>query len=98
LARFCQDQRVPGASFDRGSRCGFGLILSRHDQQYVQTLVVGSGRLPAPEAAEERARLEERINQVRHFLETLDLLRLRGPRRERCVAQGIGAQAELPEA
>jgi hypothetical protein len=31
-------------------------------------------RLPAPEAAEERARLEERVTQLRHLVETLDLL------------------------
>jgi hypothetical protein len=37
-------------------------------------LAVGSARLPAPEAAEERARLEERVNQLRQLIETLDLL------------------------
>jgi hypothetical protein len=56
-----------------------GMILSRHDQQYeltlqAETLAVGGLRLPAPEAAEERARLEERVTQLRHFIETLDLL------------------------
>jgi hypothetical protein len=31
-------------------------------------------RLPVPEEEDERARLEERVNLMRHFLETLDLL------------------------
>jgi hypothetical protein len=56
-----------------------GLTVSRHDQQYdltlhAESLAVGSARLPAPEAAEERARLEERVNQLRQLIETLDLL------------------------
>ncbi len=56
-----------------------GLIIVRHDQQYeltlqAETLAVSGARLPAPEASEERARLEERIGQLRHLLETLDLL------------------------
>jgi hypothetical protein len=56
-----------------------GLTLSRHDQQYdltlqAETLAVGAARLPAPEAVEERARLEERVTQLRHLLETLDLV------------------------
>jgi hypothetical protein len=56
-----------------------GLILVRHDMQYectlqAETLAVGSARLPAPEASEERARLEERVTQIRHLVETLDLL------------------------
>jgi hypothetical protein len=56
-----------------------GLIVNRHDMQYeltlhAETLAVGSARLPAPEASEERARLEERITQIRHLVETLDLL------------------------
>jgi hypothetical protein len=56
-----------------------GLIVVRHDQQYeltlqAETLTVSGARLPAPEASEERARLEERITQLRHLLETLDLL------------------------
>jgi hypothetical protein len=56
-----------------------GLTVVRHDQQYeltlqAETLAVSSARLPAPEASEDRARLEERITQLRHFLETLDLL------------------------
>lgn len=56
-----------------------GLILVRHDRQYeltlqAETLAVSGARMPAPEASEERARLEERIEQLRHLLETLDLL------------------------
>jgi hypothetical protein len=56
-----------------------GVIIVRHDQQYeltlqAETLAVSGARLPAPEASEERARLEERIGQLRHLLETLDLL------------------------
>ncbi len=56
-----------------------GMILVRHDQQYEltfqgETLALGGARLPAPEAVEERARLEERGTQLRHLLETLDLL------------------------
>ena len=56
-----------------------GLTLVRHDHQYeltlqAETLAVSGARLPAPEASEERARLEERMTQLRHLLETLDLL------------------------
>src|SRR5581483_4288496 len=56
-----------------------GMILVRHDQQYEcifsgETLSLTGARLPAPEEADERARLEERVTQVRHLLETLDLL------------------------
>jgi hypothetical protein len=56
-----------------------GLTLVRHDTQYeltlqAETLAVSSARLPAPEAGEDRARLEERVGQVRHLIETLDLL------------------------
>jgi hypothetical protein len=56
-----------------------GLTVVRHDHQYeltlqAETLAVSGARLPAPEATEERARLEERITQLRHLLETLDLL------------------------
>ncbi len=51
----------------------------RHDQQYeltfqAEALSVTGARLPAPEAVDERARLEERVTQLRHLLETLDLL------------------------
>ncbi len=56
-----------------------GLMLVRHDQQYeltlqAETLAISGARLPAPESADERARLEERVSQVRDLLETLDLL------------------------
>jgi hypothetical protein len=56
-----------------------GLTIVRHDQQYeltlqAESLAVSGARLPAPEATEDRARLEERVGQLRHLLETLDLL------------------------
>jgi hypothetical protein len=56
-----------------------GLTIVRHDHQYeltlqAETLAVSGARLPALEATDERARLEERITQLRHLLETLDLL------------------------
>jgi hypothetical protein len=56
-----------------------GLTLVRHDRQYevtlqAETLAVSGARLPAPEEAEERARLEERVTLLRHLIETLDLL------------------------
>jgi hypothetical protein len=56
-----------------------GLSMVRHDTQYDLTLsaesfAVTGARLPAPEASEERARLEERVTQIRHLIETLDLL------------------------
>jgi hypothetical protein len=56
-----------------------GLTLVRHDQQYdltlqAEALALGSARLPPPEGDEERGRLEERVTQLRHLLETMDLL------------------------
>jgi len=56
-----------------------GLILVRHDTQYELTLsaellAVSGARLPAPEATDDRTRLEERVSQLRHLVETLDLL------------------------
>jgi hypothetical protein len=56
-----------------------GLIVSRHDIQYeltfqAENLAIGGAKLPQPENLEDRARLEERVNQLRHLLETLDLL------------------------
>ncbi len=56
-----------------------GLTLVRHDTQYELTLAaellaVNGARMPAPEGTEERARLEERVSQLRHLIETLDLL------------------------
>lgn len=56
-----------------------GLTISRHDSQYeltlqAETLVITGARLPTPEGESDRARLEERITQIRHLLETLDLM------------------------
>lgn len=56
-----------------------GLTLVRHDQSYeltlqAESLAIGGARLPAPEGDDDRARLEERVAQIRHLLETLDLL------------------------
>ena len=56
-----------------------GLTLVRHDHAYelnvqAETLAISSAKLPAPEEEEERARLEERVNQLRHLIETVDLL------------------------
>ena len=56
-----------------------GMILVRHDQQYEltlqgETLAISGAKLPPPESEDERARLEERVTQLRHLLETLDLL------------------------
>jgi hypothetical protein len=56
-----------------------GLTLVRHDNQYeltlqAETLAISGAKLPAPEADEERAQLEERVTLLRHLLETLDLL------------------------
>src|SRR5690606_25244886 len=56
-----------------------GITMVRHDQQYeltlsAENLAVSGARLPAPEAVDERARLEGRVAQLRHMLETLDLL------------------------
>jgi hypothetical protein len=56
-----------------------GLTMVRHDHQYeltlhAETLAAGGARLPAPESVDERGRLEERVTQLRHLLETLDLL------------------------
>jgi hypothetical protein len=56
-----------------------GLTLVRHEAQYeltlqAESLAVSGAKLPAPEAEDEHARHEERITQVRHLLETLDLM------------------------
>lgn len=56
-----------------------GVTLSRQDQTYeltlqAESLGISGARLPAVEGEEERARLEERVTQIRHLLETLDLL------------------------
>lgn len=56
-----------------------GLILVRHDQQYeltlqAETLAVSGAKLPAVDDGEDRVRLEGRVGQVRHLIETVDLL------------------------
>jgi len=56
-----------------------GLTLVRHDHPYeltlqAETLAISSAKLPVAEEADERARLEERVNQLRHLIETIDLL------------------------
>jgi hypothetical protein len=56
-----------------------GLTLVRHDHTYeltlqAETLAITGARLPIPDEADERARLEERVSRIRHLLETLDLL------------------------
>ncbi|MCC6418719.1 MAG: hypothetical protein IT429_10830 [Gemmataceae bacterium] len=56
-----------------------GLTLVRHDQQYevtlqAETLGISGAKLPPPEGEDERARHNERVDQLRHLLETLDLL------------------------
>jgi hypothetical protein len=56
-----------------------GVTLSRHDRQYeltlqAESLAIGSAKLPVPEGEEERARMEERVDILRHLLETMDLL------------------------
>ncbi len=56
-----------------------GLTMVRHDQQYeltlsAESLAIGGARLPATEADDDRGCLEERVTQLRHLLETLDLL------------------------
>jgi hypothetical protein len=58
-----------------------GLTLVRHSEQYeltlhAETLAVAGAKLPAPDESisEPRAKLEERANQIRSLIETLDLL------------------------
>lgn len=56
-----------------------GMILVRHDQQYELTLqpemvAVSGAKLPTIDEKDDRLRREERIGQVRHLIETLDLL------------------------
>jgi hypothetical protein len=68
-----------------------GFTLVRHDHQYeltlhAETLALTAAMLPLPEAMEDRPRLEERIGQIRHLLETLDLLYAAFCRR-RCGAE-----------
>jgi hypothetical protein len=56
-----------------------GLTLVRHDNTYelslqAETLALSGVKLPTPDEADDRARLEERINLLRSLLETVDLL------------------------
>jgi hypothetical protein len=56
-----------------------GIVLVRHDQQneltlQAETLAIGSAKLPKVENGEERVRLEDRVGQIRHLIETTDLL------------------------
>jgi hypothetical protein len=58
-----------------------GLTLVRHSEQYeltlhAETLAVAGAKLPAPDESisEPRAKLDERANQIRNLIETLDLL------------------------
>jgi hypothetical protein len=56
-----------------------GLILVRHDQQYeltlqAETLAVGGAKLPPVEDGEPRVKLEDRAGQLRHLIETVELL------------------------
>ncbi len=56
-----------------------GLVLVRHEQQYELSLqaerfAVSAAKLPPAETGDERSRLEDRISQLRHLIETLDLL------------------------
>jgi hypothetical protein len=39
-----------------------------------ESLAISGAKLPAAEGETDRARLEERVAQLRHLLETLDLL------------------------
>lgn len=56
-----------------------GLTIVRHDVQYeyaltAETLGVTGAKIPAPDDEEARARLEARADQIRHLIETTDLL------------------------
>ena len=56
-----------------------GMTVVRHSYQYefmlhAETLAIGAARLPNPSEENSRARQEERIGQLRHLLETTDLL------------------------
>ena len=57
-----------------------GLTLVRHSEQYeltlhAETLAVGGAKLPPPDdAADARGKLDDRANQLRALIETLDLL------------------------
>lgn len=56
-----------------------GMILVRHEQQYELTLqsemlAVSGAKLPVIDEKDDRLRREERIGQIRHMIETVDLL------------------------
>ena len=56
-----------------------GVTMVRQDQTYdftlqAESLAITAAKLPVPEAEDERGRLEERVTQIRHLLETLDLI------------------------
>jgi hypothetical protein len=56
-----------------------GLTLHRHDNIYeltlqAETLAISGAKLPPSEEESDRGRLEERASQIRHLLETVDLL------------------------
>jgi hypothetical protein len=56
-----------------------GMTIVRQDQTYDfaiqgESLAVTGAKLPVPEGEEERVRQEERVTQIRHLLETLDLI------------------------
>jgi hypothetical protein len=56
-----------------------GLILVRHDNQYeltlqAETLGVSAAKLPPTQEKDRRAALEKRVSQVRHLIDTVELL------------------------
>jgi len=56
-----------------------GVTMVRHDAQYeftlfAETLAVGSCKMPPIEEADPRAAIDARAQQIRHVIETLDLL------------------------
>jgi hypothetical protein len=56
-----------------------GLTLVRHSKQYeftlnAETLAISGLKFPPPEEEDARAQLNERADQIRHLMETMDLL------------------------
>jgi hypothetical protein len=56
-----------------------GLTVVRHSAQYevtltAESLAIGGARLQPAEGESDQARREERVNQLRHLIETMDLL------------------------
>lgn len=56
-----------------------GIILVRHDQQYeltfqAETLTISGAKLPTIDEKDDRLRMEERVGQLRHLIEAIDLL------------------------